>query len=475
MIKTYKSLYLFLVTVVVLSGCKKFDESINTDPNNPTKASGTQLIANALLSLPNISSSPYGVHYPQYLSNTSFTDNSRYVTTNFNFYGWYTGPLMNLENVITNSALNASEGPIANQIAVAKILKAYFTWTLTDRWGDLPYSEALKGSANFNPKYDSQQIIYNSLFLLLDEANAAIVSGNIKNDIVYGGDVNKWKKLGNTIHLLMALRLSKVDEAKAKVEFNKALANGIMTANTDNLAYPHLSEQNNENYWYNSFTRLGRNWFAVSKPIVDFMKPKNDPRLPVFANKNTAGEYVGLDYGLPSSTTVIINNFSLLGDAIRQQNSPVYLVTYSQALFAKAEAAKRGWTTDAGDVTAKLNYDLAIEQSVRQWNKNDVTGLAAYMTNIDVQYNPLLALQQIGNQRWVHLFMNGYEGWAEWRRTGYPALSPPPSNNGIQIPRREGYPTQERSNNTANYNAAVASFPYTKVDDLNARVWWDKP
>jgi len=164
-----------------------------------------------------------------------------------------------------------------------------------------------------------------------------------------------------------------------------------------------------------------------------------------------------------------------LGDAIRQQNSPVYLVTYAQALFAKAEAAKRGWTGTADDVTAKLNYDLAIEQSIRQWNKNDVTGLAAYMTNSDVQYNPSLALQQIGNQRWVHLFMNGYEGWAEWRRTGFPDLSPPPANNGIQIPRREAYPTLERSNNTANYNAAVAAFPYTKVDDLNSRVWWDKP
>ncbi|WP_432714654.1 SusD/RagB family nutrient-binding outer membrane lipoprotein [Pedobacter sp.] len=473
--KTYQSLYLFLITIVVLSSCKKFDESINTDPNNPTTASGTQLIANAEMYLPDISSSPFGVHYPQYLSNTSFTDNSRYVTTNFNFYSMYYGPLINLENVITNSELNASEGPVANQIAVAKILKAYFMWTMTDRWGDLPYSEALKGSTNFNPKYDTQHSIYKSLFVLLDEANATIVTGNLKNDIVYGGDVAKWKKLGNTIHLLMALRLSKVDEATAKLEFNKALANGIMTANTDNLAYPHLAEQKNENYWYNSFTRLGRNWFAVSQPIVDYMKPLNDPRLPVFANKNTAGDYVGLPYGLPSATTVIINNFSLLGDAIRQQNSPVYLVTYAQALFAKAEAAKRGWTTEAGDVAAKANYDLAIEQSIRQWNKNDASGVAAYLLNASVQYNPTRALEQIGTQRWVHLFMHGYEGWAEWRRTGYPALSPAPANNGIQIPRREGYPTQERANNTDNYNAAVAAFPYGGSDDLNARVWWDKP
>ncbi|TCD10474.1 SusD/RagB family nutrient-binding outer membrane lipoprotein [Pedobacter frigidisoli] len=471
----YKPLFYCLIGSFVLSSCTKFKDSINTDPNSPTKASGTQLIANAEQFLPGLSSSPYGVHYPQYLSNTSFPDNSRYVTTNFNFYGLYEGPLMNLQNVIDNTALDASEGPITNQIAVAKILKAYFMWHATDRWGPLPYSEAWKGSGNFTPKYDTQQAIYNSLFTLLDEANASITAGDIKNDIVYPGtgNVAKWKKLGNTIHMLMALRLSKVDPAKGTSEFNKALANGIMNANTDNLAYPHLAVTAQENYWYNSFTVLSRNWFAVSKPVVDFMLPLNDPRLPIFANKNTAGNYVGLDYGL--STTVTPGNYSLLGNAIRQQNSPVYLVTYAQALFGLAEAAKIGWIAGS-DATAKTNYDLGIEQSVRQWNNNDISALAAYKLNASVVYNPATALQQIGNQRWVHLFMHGYEGWAEWRRTGFPTfLAPAPNNNGKQIPRREGYPTQEININSANYNAAVAAFPYGGSDNLDARVWWDKP
>lgn len=471
----YKSLCIGLIAMVALAGCSKFDDAINTDPNNPTKASGTQLIANAELSLPGLSSSPYGVHYPQYLSNTSFTDNSRYVTTNFNFYGFYTGPLNNLETVITNTALDASEGPIANQVAVAKVLKAYFFWHMTDRWGPLPYTEALKGSSNFTPKYDSQQVIYDNLFKLLDEANAGFVAGNIKNDIVYGGDVTKWKKLGNTIHQLMALRLSKVDVNKGNVEFNKAVANGLMSANTDNLSYPHLAEQNNENYWYNSFTRLGRNWFAVSKPLVDYMLPLNDPRLAVYANKNATGNYVGLDYGLPGSVTVVINNYSLLGSNLRLQNSPVALVTYAQSLFAMAEAAKMGWIT-GGETAAKANYDKAIEFSIRQWNNNDISSLSAYLANPAVAYDAANGYQKIGNQRWVHLFLHGYEGWAEWRRTGFPNfLAPAPNNNGILIPRREGYPTQERSNNASNYAAAVASFPYGGVDDLNARVWWDKP
>ena len=138
-----KSIYFLFAAMLLMNSCKKFDGHLNVDPNSPTKASGTQLIANAELSLPDMSSSPYGVHYPQYLSNTSFPDNSRYTTINFNFYSWYTGPLMNLETAI-NSTLDANEGPIVNQIAVAKILKAFIMWHITDRWGDLPYTQALK-------------------------------------------------------------------------------------------------------------------------------------------------------------------------------------------------------------------------------------------------------------------------------------------------------------------------------------------
>jgi len=464
---------LLLSIILLLSNCKKFSNSITTDPNNPTKASGTQLIANAELTLPTLSSSPYGVHYPQYLSNTSFTDNSRYTTVNFNFYSFYTGPLNDLENVL-QTQLDANQGPIANQIAVAKILKAYFFWHMTDRWGGLPYAEALKGNANFTPKYDSQQAIYAAAFKLLDEANAGIVTtnGTIKNDIVYNGDITKWKKLGNTIHMLMALRLSKVDPATGSTEFNKALTNGIMTANSDNLAYPSVADPNNENYWYTSFTRLGRSWFALSKPLVDYMLPLNDPRLPVFGDKNGAGNYVGLEYGKAVPNSNDINNVSLLGSSLRQQTSPVYLVTYAQALFAMAEAAKLGWI-GGGDVAAKNNYELAVQTSIAQWT-GSTTGATAYLAQSQVQYNPGTAIMQIAYQRWVHLFLHGYEGWAEWRRTGYPVLVAAPGANGNRIPRREGYPTQEQTNNTINYHAAVASFPYGGSDDLNARLWWDK-
>lgn len=474
--KNIKSIYSLFIAIILLgTSCTKFDEKLNVDPNNPSKASGTQLIANAQFYLPGISSSSYGVHYPQYLSLTLFPDNARYVGTNFAFGSWYTGPLNNLETAI-NSTLDANEGPVSNQLAVAKILKAYFMWYMTDRWGDLPYSEALKGEANYTPKYDKQQDIYNSLFKLLDEANAGITvtssAGNIKNDIVYKGDMLKWKKLGNTIHLLMALRLSKVDATKGKAEFEKAIANGIMTANTDNLAYPHLSQTAHQNFWYNSFTVLGREWYAVSKPLVDYMKPLDDPRLKVFANPAVASsDYVGLAYGL--ATEVKPNDYSLLGSSLRMQNSPVQLVTYAQALFALAEGAKLNWIA-GGDATAETHYKSAVTQSIAQWTGSESTA-TAYLAKPEVAYTSAAAIQKIAYQRWVHLFLHGYEGWAEWRRTGYPTLVAAPGANGDRIPRREGYPTQEAGINKANYDAAVVAMPYGGGDNLNSRVWWDKP
>jgi hypothetical protein len=464
-----------ILVLTILIGCNNFDDDINKNPNVPSEASNTQLLAYAMRWLPETTASASGPLYVQQIAETEYITLSRYETVYYNFYSWYSGPLMNIEKVLTAENFNVSEGPIANQKAVAKILKAYFFWYATDRWGDLPYSEALKGNLNFAPAYDTQESIYNALFTLLDEANAEIVSGNISNDIVYGGNMTRWKKLANTIHMLMALRLSKVNPTKGAEEFNKALTAGIMTANADNLTYIHLADPNNWNYWYNVFSVLNREWYAVSKPLVDYMQPVNDPRLPLFANKNEAGQYAGLTYGLQGNEVNTgayqKKNISILGTGLRQPTTPVYLVTYAEALFAKAEAAKLGWIA-GGDVEAALNYNLAIDQSVRQWNNNITTGLSAMMSQPQIQYNPAKALEQIGYQKWVHLFLNGYEAWAEWRRTGFPVLTPPTNNNGRQIPRREAYPTQEEQNNAQHYSEAVQRLGGT--NDLTGRVWWDK-
>jgi len=462
-----KKVYIILLTCLFLASCDNFNE-ININPNLPNQASNSQLIANATLYLPDLSSAPQGEFYAQYLAETQYVNASLYNDVNFNFYGLYTGPLMNLETVLTTQEINENTSPVAvNQVAVAKILKAYFFWHITDRWGDVPYSQAFKGQENFTPSYDPQESIYNSLFQLLDEANVMIIPGTtIPDDVVYNGDMAQWKKLANTIHLLMALRLSEVDATKGAAEFNKALNNGIMTSNDDNLTFKHLASEANQNYWYDQIENQGRFWWALSETLVDKMKPVSDPRLAVYGNVNGAGEYVGLELGLTDGLDQ--QDPSLLGDAIWKQDAPVYLVTYAEALFAKAEAAKRGWIPGA-DAEAEANYNMAVEQSVLQWTGNE-GGAAALLVQPEVGYNPANAIKQISEQRWLHLFMHGYEAWAEWRRTGYPNDLTKPG--GREIPTRQGYPIEEQFNNTANYNEAIQR-QFAGQDDLYGHVWWD--
>ncbi|WP_210488405.1 SusD/RagB family nutrient-binding outer membrane lipoprotein [Rufibacter aurantiacus] len=469
-----KKIYIVLLSCFLLGSCNDFGD-MNVNPNLPVVASNTQLIANAALSLPGLSASPQGEYYAQYLSETQYPNLSLYTQVSSSFYGLYQGPLMNLESVLKSQNLDVKEGPIVNQLAVAKILKAYFMWHITDRWGDVPYSEALQGKENLTPKYDTQESIYNNLFLLLDEADKSIVPGTIANDIIYGGDMTKWKKLGNSIRLLMALRLSKVNPTKGSEEFNKALTAGIMTSNNDNLVFKHLPDANNQNYWYGQVFTQNRKWWALSNTLVDKMKPVEDPRLAVYGDKNSAGQYVGQEFGKTEnlSTTAV----SLLGTAIWKQDASIHLVTYAQLLFAKAEAAKLGWIA-GGDTEAKTNYDLAIRNSVIQWTVSPtfseasaIAAANALLTKPGVQYDPAMALEQIAEQRWVHLYMHGFEAWAEWRRTGYPneLISP----GGTAIPTRQGYATTELFTNEANYKEAVQR-QFGGTDGLYGKVWWDK-
>lgn len=456
--------------MLMLLSCTKFQDGINVNPNLPSTASNTQLIANAELFLPGLSSSPQGEYYAQFLSETEYPNLSLYNQVNFGFYDLYSGPLMNLQTVLTSNKYNGNEGPVANQIAVAKILKSYFFWHITDRWGDVPYTDALKGKENFTPAYDKQDVIYDSLFKALEDANNMIVTGNISNDLVYGGDMTRWKKLANTIRMLMALRLSKVNPTKGNTEFNKALTAGVMTANTDNLVFKHLPDASNQNYWYGQVFGLNRTWWALSKTLVDRMKPTSDPRLLVYGDRTkNINDYIGLPFG--NTAAINKDNFSLMGTAIWKQDAQIHLVTYAQSLFAKAEAAKLGWIPGA-DVAAKTNYDLAIEMSVRQWNNNITTGLSTMMLHPNVVYDPVNALKQIAEQRYIHLFMHGYEAWAEWRRTGYPndMVSP----GGKAVPRRQAYPTEESFNNTTNYQQAVQT-QFGGQDNLTGKMWWDKP
>jgi hypothetical protein len=455
-----KKITTLFVVLIMIAGCNNFDDDININPNLPNQASGSQLLANAMLSLPAMSSSPQAQFVSQYLAETQYVAASLYPKSSTSFYSIYQGPLINIETVLRTSK-------IGSELVAAKILKAYYFWQVTDRWGDVPFSEALD-SKNLTPEYDSQESIYNALFTLLDEANATATPVPLTNDIIYAGNMTRWKKLGNSIRMLMALRLSKVDPIRGAEEFNKALTAGVMSANADNLLFKHLADANHQNYWYGQVTVQRREWWALTKGLVDKMLPVNDPRLAIYGDKARANsQYVGQLFG--DVVNFDTEKYSLLGAKVRAQDAPVYLVTYAQILFAQAEAAKLGWIA-GGDATAEARYKLAIEQSILQWTGSS-TGVAAFLAQPAIVYNPPTAIQQIATQRWIHLFMNGYEAWAEWRRTGFPNDLVTPG--GVPVPRRLIYIEAEAFNNTNSYTSAVQR-QFGGADELSGRVWWDK-
>lgn len=489
--------YISVIAIVLIASCKPGDfGDINISPNSPSTAQTYLLLTNAERNISGTVSSVTARLFTQQNSEMLYTSESRYNLKVYDYSGLYNNPLADLNFIIklnsdaaTKSLPNViSGGSNANQIATARILKAFIFQSMTDRWGDIPYSEALNGLASPLPKFDTQQSVYTALFKELKEAQAQFDSGTAtKGDFINGNSSAKWKKFANQIRLNMALRLSKVDPATGKAEFNAALADGVLLSNADNSFYPYLAETANENNMYNNYNVVKRYDFSISKTMVDNLISNSDPRLPVYAEKTNAGTYVGMPYGLTQAQagaysvggfnaggTFVPGSVSSFGTKFRLQNSPVSIFTYAESRFAVAEAYKLGWITGTpDDVQAAVAYNAGITASLTQHGvaAADVTTFLAQPT---VVYNPTTAVKQIITQKWVANYEGyAFEAWADWRRTGFPVLSPSPvaQNVGGQIPRRLGYSTNEPSLNKVNYAAVIAR---QGPDELSTRVWWDK-
>lgn len=472
-----KKIYnLFLVSLLLFAACKPGEfEDTNVDPTKVSSVPTKALLTNSLQGLPGtafgISSALF---YVQHASEGPYPGASLYATRNFNWDTFYTGPLYNLQKIIefnttgdkvADPSINGSKD---NQIAVARILKAYYFWYLTDRYGDIPYAEALKGDANFSPKYSLQKDIYYDLFKELKEAAAQIKTNEpgVVGDILLDGDMAQWKKFANTTRMMMALRLIKNDFAKGKTEFADAIAGGVISDNSENMLYKYLAgDPNNYNPLYQNYSVDLRNDYAISNTLVNYMNSKSDPRLPVYGEV-LGGQVKGLPYGSDAAKN-IPGAYSRIGDSFRGAGSPATIYSYAQVLFSMAEGVKVGYITGV----EKTLYDDAIKASFEQNNVYSDANYLAYTTHPDVVYNPAKGLELIMTQKWVSLYLNGYESWADWKRTGFPVLVPAESGAQATIPRRQGYPVNEKSINGKAYEAAIA---IQGADNLNTRMWWDK-
>ena len=220
------------------------DENIN--PNSPTNMKTDALLTHAITGITGIVSSPSSNYYTQGMSDITYTTYSRYDTYQWSYDYFYTGPLTDLKEILDLNTNNASDviafGDNNNQMAIAHILQVYMFHHMTDRWGAIPYSEALKGAENISPAFDQQKDVYSSLFTQLDTAiglinNSAIA---VQGDIMFNGDMTAWKRFANTLKMTMALRISDVDSSTAQSKFLEAVAGGVLSSTSQNVHYPYL-------------------------------------------------------------------------------------------------------------------------------------------------------------------------------------------------------------------------------------------
>ncbi|WP_166335328.1 SusD/RagB family nutrient-binding outer membrane lipoprotein [Sphingobacterium chungjuense] len=479
-----KQLSTCVVVAAVLSSCTKNFESINTSPNDALNPNTTLLLSNALRSLGSQTEGVAGWAkdlYPQYMAEIQYTSESRFQNTIYNFYPIYNAPLQDLQTIIalnmdpvaSTQAYVTDGGDSESQIGVARVLKAFYFMHMTDRWGMIPYSEALQGRANLTPSYDSQESVYNALFVELTEAQEQLKGGgSVNGDIVFNGNVSQWVKWANTLRMAAALHIRKVNPEKARTEFLAAYEAGAMSAIGDNAVFRYLNDANNQSPLFNNYEVTGRVDYAVSEYMIEQLELHNDPRLSIFALPAlSTGTYVGMPFGLIQGQTGAYNreNVSLIGDRFTAQNSELPLSTYAQVEFMLAEAAFLGWIPDA-----QTHYLNGIRASFMQYEVEDLEeSYAEYVAQPTVAYNPASGLEQIITQKWFANYMaNGYESWTDWRRTGFPRLNPGPApqNTNGSLPRRQAYTTEEAGRNTQSYQDAIAQ---QGADALTTRVWWD--
>jgi hypothetical protein len=488
--KKYLS-YICLVTLLTVTfGCANFGNT-DVNPNGANVPLTSTLLTNVLTVMGasqtgsgESSNYLYASYYCQYESQALYTDASRYALVDL---GWnlYAGRVEDLQNIIdvnTNKATAdyaaRTGGSNNNQIAIARILKAYWMSVITDRFGDVPYSQAFKGIPN--PVFDSQQSIYLDLLNELKAAVAQFDSGPpVVGDIVFGGDNSKWMKFANSWRLVLALRISKADATTGKTHAADVISNlgsngGVFTTSADDmtLVYPG-SGAGFQNPWLS----MGSDQ-VVCKTIADWLNTNNDSRRFAFGNAS-GNTLIGMPPGLARAdalnyTSANPNESLVLNNSYRQDVSPLVVLSSGDVWLARAEAASLGWTSE----NVSTCYNNGITQSWNRWGQTNATALANYLAA------PAIALgsgsgpsdaEKIGIQRWVSFYPNGDQGWSEWRRTGYPSFVtavPNSLSTSGQIPVRYIYPTAEHGLNPVNWAAASALLD--NGDSRDSHVWWDK-
>ncbi|GLR16929.1 SusD/RagB family nutrient-binding outer membrane lipoprotein [Portibacter lacus] len=475
-----KYILIIISSVLIFSACTKDFETINENPNATENIDPQFLLANVISVLANENTYTQGFRLSNYLTqfaaSVEFERIDRYeMGTNSEYWQILFGLLTDINSMQSVNGTNEA------YIAVGDIMKSYIFSQLTDLWGDVPYSEALKAKEGITqPKYDTQESIYTDpntgILAVLHQSAETLGSttASINGDVMFSGDLEKWVRFANALQVRYTMRISKRISDFSNL---KALVNSgkLMESNGDNAVLPYLNTAPNQF----PLSQVGLGLYQehrMTTTVETILKSWNDPRMEVIYRPSeksaSSGEpkYTGLQNG-QSRETISANNIdlaeiSLFGSIYRDVPNGVdaLFMLYAEQQFALAEAAEKGFID--GDVEqyytegikAHFNY-LGLDVPVDYMNQESVA-LAGDGN-----------LEKIMTQKWFSLVSNGHEAWFNIRRTGFPVLTPGPDNlNNDRYPLRYLYPESEQATNAKNYTEAVSRIG---GDNINTSNWYD--
>ena len=484
--KRYSLKALLLALVLSATACTSDFEEMNMDPNRPTAVSSSALLPFSIESAVdrywghrtrferiNLDG---GMLWMQYLTRNIYSDEGDNYTvgpaySNSNWKGFFNDASVNFQRIIVQSGPEG-RAPNTNFEGVALVMRSWTLSLLTDIYGAIPYSQALKGAAdepNYTPEYNSMEEVYAGLIEDLRVANDKLVVDGpaISGDILFNGNILRWKKFANSLRLKLANRQAAKKSAESRAVMAEILGDPakypIFTDNSDYAVLNHTTVRPSNNEWHEVIVQGGRTDWNISSTLADKLNALGDTRIGVFADPTSDGTYEGHPNGLPDGiATTYLSSSSIIGEYFLLSSTPSVIMSYAELLFVLAEAALDGDIT--GD--AQNYYEQAIRASFGQY------GLTLPDSYLD-KAGPATK-ENIMTQKWIALFGQGIEAWTEYRRTGYPVLPPRDSrsvfmNDGV-LPTRLPYPATEYSLNRESLDAGITL--NGGPDDMKTKLWW---
>lgn len=486
-----KIIYSIAFMSLLMTSCVNDDVDYNDnkdaayDVPAPTLFANSQKALTDQLTSPNVNEGSIFRYFPQYWSAVTYTTESRYRISSRAIadrhwrilYATVLGGLESAKQIIPTEPMPTGASPAVfaseqqNKLAIIEIFEVYTYQILVDSFGDIPYSEAFSPKTNVLPKYDDAATVYTKLIARLDAAIANLDTSNesfTTGDIVYDGDVAKWKLFANSLKVKLGVNLIDKNLALAKSTIESAYSDGVITTNANNAVFNYAAFAPNYNPIYENLVAAGRNDFVPANTLVNAMNTLGDPRRAKYFTPLADGTYVGGKYGFTSS----FNNVSHVNPDMTIPNYPSLLMEATEVNFYLAEAAANGLSVGN---TAAYYYNAAITASFENWGVADQA--TTYLANPSVNFATASGTdeQKIAQQEWIAFYNRGFEGWTAYRRLDFPALVAPTNAYAEaegEVPKRLTYPINEQTVNGDNWQAASAAIG---GDKLKTHIFWDIP